>query len=154
MTMLRKTFSFQAAITVRAPAVAIYDALLVAENHLRLHPLIVAVRRLNEGENPDAIRVEITDHIRVLGLFHVVKKYEASFTGMERGRRLTFETFTSPRIHVKSTITLSSGQMDGETRVEESVQVEAPALLVGFVRKQIVAAHGEMLAKLKMLMEE
>lgn len=147
---MKKSMPFHNRILIDSPVPVIYNYLLDPTNLTRLHPLIVGVERLPSGREGSA-RVVIQDKITVLGFIPVYKKYEASFTAIELDRQLLLETFTSPGIHIRNTITLS--RVDGKTEVEEQVQVEVPAWVAGFVMKQIRYSHGEMLQRLKALIE-
>jgi ligand-binding SRPBCC domain-containing protein len=145
-----KSITFLNRIIIKAPAADIYNYLMDPQNLTHLHPLIIGVKQL-PGIRIGSARVEIQDKIIVLGLIPIYKKYEASFTAIEQDKQMLLETFTSPGIHIKNTITLAiSGK---ETKVEEQVIVEVPAWIAGFVMKQIRFSHGEMLQTLKKTLE-
>jgi ligand-binding SRPBCC domain-containing protein len=141
-----KSISFHNRISILAPAADIYNYLMEPRNLIHLHPLIIGVRPLL-SESPGSTRIEIQDKIMLLGRVPFYKKYEASFTSIEKDRQLLLETFTSPGIHIKNTITLS--ESGNETEVEEQVLVEVPAWIAGFVMKQIEFSHVEMIKSLK-----
>jgi hypothetical protein len=119
-------------------------------NLIHLHPLIIDVKLL-QIEKTGSTRVEIQDKIMLFDLIPLYKKYEASFTSIKQNQQLQLETFTSPGIHIKNTITLY--ESDFETEVDEMVHVDAPTWISKFVMKQIKFSHGEMLKSLKKTLE-
>jgi ligand-binding SRPBCC domain-containing protein len=145
-----KSISFRNRISIQAPAAEIYVYLMEPRNLPQLHPLIIGVKSLPSA-NPGSARVEIQDKMKLLGLIPVYKKYEASFTSIEQDRQMVLETFTSPGIHIKNTITLT--ESESGTEVEEQVLVEVPSWIAGFVMRQIELSHSEMLRTLKLTLE-
>lgn len=145
-----KSILFRNTITIQAPPESIYTYLMEPQNLPQLHPLIIDVKPLN-SDSADSIRVEIQDRILLMGFIPFYKKYTASFTALEPTRCMLLETFTSPRIHIQNTISLS--ETDTGTLVEEQVKLEAPGLIAGFVMKQIEFSHKEMLASVKKTLE-
>jgi hypothetical protein len=145
-----KSIPFRNRISIQAPAAKIYAYLMEPRNLPQLHPLIIGVKPLL-GASPGSVRVEIQDKIMLMGMIPVYKKYEASFASIEQDRQLVLETFTSPGIHIKNTITLT--ESESETEVGEQVLVEVPSWIAGFVKKQIEFSHGEMLRTLKIKLE-
>jgi ligand-binding SRPBCC domain-containing protein len=145
-----KSILFRNRISIQAPASKIYAYLMEPRNLPQLHPLIIGVKTL-PSTSSGSVRVEIQDKMKLMGLIPLYKKYEASFTSIEQDRRLVLETFTSPGIHIKNTITLT--ESESGTEVEEQVLVEVPSWIAGFVIKQIEFSHGEMLRTLKITLE-
>lgn len=145
-----KTISFCNNISIQAPAKDIYSYLLEPNNLPHLHPLIIDVKLL-QNQSSHSTRVEIQDKIMLFDFIPLYKKYEASFTSIKLNHQLLMETFTSPKIHIKNTITLY--ESDFETVVEEKVLVDVPMWIARFVIKQIKYSHGEMLNSLKKTLE-
>ncbi|WIG60775.1 MAG: hypothetical protein OJF49_003523 [Ktedonobacterales bacterium] len=144
--------SFSQNIFINAAPAAAIARLSEYSQHTELHPMIVAVRLLDTMSTADGgIRRDyrITDRMR-LGPFTTRFTYRASITAAPNGR-LDGEAFQFPRIHLHVT-TICQPEGDG-TRVAEEVKIDAPRLLMRTVYTQAQAAHKQLLANLKTLLE-
>jgi ligand-binding SRPBCC domain-containing protein len=141
---------FNNAVSIAAPIEQVFTFLAEPRHLVDLHPLIVGVKEL-PAEAAHTRKVEIRDKIKLFGLWPIYKTYEALITVQEPNRSLLLETFTSPGIHVRNTITMKPEH--GRTIVEEQVLVETPGYLTRFVMKQIRTSHDQMLVQLKQQLE-
>lgn len=143
---------FEQEVYVEAEPPVVIAHLGSYEHHDAIHPMIVAVRKLDPratAKGPVQRRYAITDRIR-LGPLTTRFTYLATIyqAGSEE---LVSDAYQFPRVHLRNrTRCEASG---AGTLVHEHVTVEAPRLLLGFVARQAEAAHRAMLANLKTLVE-
>jgi hypothetical protein len=147
--------SFEQTIEVAAPAEAVRAALSTLTAHDQLHPLIVSVRAMPAGAAPDGSqlrRYRIVDRVR-MGPLSLRVTYRAE-VWVDAGGAVVSDAFQSPgvHLHVVSRVTpvTSAG---GETRVDETVTIDAPRLLLGYVRAQAQQAHRDLFTNLKRCLE-
>jgi hypothetical protein len=150
--------SFEQTIVVVAPAEALRAALATLAAHDRLHPLIVSVEALPDGVAPDGSplrRYRIVDRVR-MGPLTLRVVYRAD-VAVDASGAVVSDAYQSPgvHLHVVSRVTpvAPMTQEGGQTRVDETVTVDAPRLLLGYVRAQAEQAHRALFANLKHWLE-
>lgn len=143
---------FAQTMLVAAPAEALRAALTTLTWHDQLHPMIVSVESLPDSVAPDGSplrRYRIVDHAR-MGLLTLRVRYRAD-VWVDASGSVVSDAYQSPgvRLHVVSRLT-SEGE---RTRVDESVTIDAPWLLLGYVRAQAYQSHRVLFANLKRWLE-
>lgn len=149
--------SFEQSMTVAAPVERVRAALATLTAHDRLHPLIVSVQALPGGVAADGSalsRYRIVDRVR-MGPLTLRVTYRAEIAVDATGAVVS-DAYQSPSVHlhVVARLTALPATDDApQTRVDETVTVEAPRLLLGYVRAQAQRSHQELYANLKRWLE-
>jgi hypothetical protein len=144
--------SFDHTLHIQAAPHRATRLLATLDQHPALHPLIVAVRELPSapGDAPGSRRYQITDRMK-LGPFALRFNYAAVVSLDAASGTVSSEAFQFPAIHLRNT-TRCRPEGTG-TRLDEHVEIDAPAPLIRFVREQARRAHEHMLYALKDLLE-
>ncbi|MGW0160899.1 SRPBCC family protein [Mycobacterium sp. NPDC003323] len=139
----------QRALTDVIPAApTVVRAFYIDLDNLRtLHPLIVAVRRTARtvGTGETVTRYRVRDRIP-FGRIDLPVSYTATLRVPAGGDVLT-EARQFPRVRLHGRV--SFDDVDGGTRLTERLTISAPAPLRGATVRQAVAAHTEMLARMR-----
>ena len=149
--------SFEQSMTVAAPVEQARAALVTLTAHDRLHPLIVSVQALPGGVAADGSalsRYRIVDRVR-MGPFTLRVTYRAEIAVDATGAVVS-DAYQSPGVHLHVVARLTALPATAgapQTRVDETVTVEAPRLLLGYVRAQAQRSHQELYANLKRWLE-
>jgi hypothetical protein len=150
--------SFEQTILIAAAPEAVRAALTTLAEHDRLHPLIVSVQETPSGVAPDGSalrRYRIVDHVR-LGPLTLRVTYRAE-VAVDATGAVVSDAYQAPgvHLHVISRITpiTSATPESGQTQVDESVTIDAPRLLLGYVRAQAYQSHRALFADLKRWLE-
>ncbi|MBM2619028.1 SRPBCC family protein [Actinoplanes sp. LDG1-06] len=137
------TDRFSDSVRIAAPAAVIYEHLLDPHNYIGLSPLIVAVRDVRPaGESTAYVAVE---RFR-LGPFHWDNLIRVTLTGVRPDLRVVSDVVSPGAVRLESTVDLAPD--GGATTLTESIEVEFPALLRGFVVKQASSVQKSRLAEL------
>ena len=145
-------------MVVAASADTVRTALATLTEHERLHPLIVSTQSLPDAIAPDGSvlrRYRIVDGVR-MGPLRLRVTYRAELW-VDASGAVVSDAFQSPgvRLHVVSRVTPLTPQASAneQTRVDETVTIDAPHLLLGYVRNQAQQAHRALFANLKSWLE-
>lgn len=142
---------FEQSIDIAVPPRVVHSFLGNLHHYRALHPLIERVEDLAPTrERPDAHRYRVTDRMRFGPFryrFAYVAELEATSSTEVRGT-----AWQEPGIEVRTRYRVAP--VGSGTRLHEDASIQAPRLLLGFVRRQAEAAHRETLAKLKVRLEE
>jgi polyketide cyclase/dehydrase/lipid transport protein len=142
--------SFEQSIEIGAAPEVVHDFLSDLHRHRDLHPLIERIEDLpGDPGRPAVRRYRVTDRIR-LGPLAFRIAYVAELEPFAPDLILA-AAWQSPGLELRTRYRLSPSPAG--TLVEEEVLLKAPFLLVGYAHRQAKAAHGETLAKLKVLLE-
>jgi carbon monoxide dehydrogenase subunit G len=119
------------------------------DNIAKVHPLIVAVRRLDRTPTVDGYRQDyrITDRIP-FGPFSFRTSYRVRMSVPASGD-LTAEAHQFPRVRLRTAVTFAP--TSAGTRITEHIAIEAPRLLAAVTARKAVAAHREMLVGMRRL---
>ena len=114
------------------------------DNIAAVHPLIVAVRRLERTPTADGHRqaYRITDRIS-FGPFRFRISYRVWMTVPADGD-LTAEARQFPRVRLRTVVAFAA--TPSGTRVTERIEIDTPRPLAAVTARKAVAAHREMLA--------
>ncbi|MCB9566019.1 MAG: SRPBCC family protein [Myxococcales bacterium] len=140
--------SFTCEVRIRARPERLAALLGDLRTLAELHPLI---ERVDEAPppRPGVRRFWITDRLH-LGPFRPRIRYRADVLAVSDAG-LHVEAYQRPATHVTNHTTLTP---EGElTRLHEAITIRAPRLILGYALRQAEAAHREMLARLKDLVE-
>jgi hypothetical protein len=152
--------SFEQTMVVAAPAEAVRAALSTLTAHDQLHPLIVSVQAMPAGAAPDDSplrRYRIVDRVR-MGPLSLRVSYRAE-VWVDANGAVVSDAFQSPGVHLHvvsrvTPVTSAGGETRvDETRVDETVTIDAPRLLLGYVRAQAQQAHRDLFANFKRWLE-
>lgn len=152
--------SFEQTMVVAASAETVRTALATLTEHERLHPLIVSTQALPAAIAPDGSvlrRYRIVDRVQ-MGPLRLRVTYRAELW-VDGGGAVVSDAFQSPgvQLHIVSRVTpLASDALavgHHQTRVDETVTIDAPRLLLGYVRAQAQQAHRVLFANLKRWLE-
>ena len=149
--------SFEQSITVAAPVERVRAALATLTAHDRLHPLIVSVQALPGGVAADGSalsRYRIVDRVR-MGPLTLRVTYRAEIAVDATGAVVS-DAYQSPGVHLHVVARLTALPPTAgapQTRVDETVTVEAPRLLLGYVGAQARQSHRALYANLKAWLE-
>ena len=117
------------------------------DNLRTLHPLIVAVQRTARTVGPDAYVADYRVRDRIpLGRITVPVSYTATLHVPAEGEVWT-EARQFPRVRLRGRV--SFDEVDGGTRLTERLSISAPAPLSAITVSHAVAAHTEMLARMR-----
>jgi hypothetical protein len=143
--------SFEQSIEIGAAPEVVHDFLSDLHRHRGLHPLIERIEDLPaHPARPRVRRYRVTDRIRfgpIAFRIAYVAEIEPFAPDLVLGA-----AWQSPGVEVRTRHRVTSSETGG-TLVEEEVLLVAPFLLVDYARRQAKAAHGETLAKLKVVLE-
>jgi hypothetical protein len=148
--------SFEQSITVAAPVERVRAALATLTAHDRLHPLIVSVQALPGGaaDGSALSRYRIVDRVR-MGPLTLRVTYRAE-TAVDAAGAVVSDAYQSPGVHLHVVARLTALPPTAgvpQTRVDETVTVEAPRLLLGYVGAQARQSHRALYANLKAWLE-
>ncbi len=147
------TTQFTQEIVIQAPPENVLGFLDNADNHPKIHPMVVGIRLTETTSAPDGTPVRnyaIRDRMR-LGPFTIRFTYRAAFQ-RRSGSELVFDAVQFPRIKLHNIFHFQPEGMG--TRVTEQVNIQAPRLLIKTVYEQAQHAHQQMLLNLKKQLEE
>ena len=152
--MARARFVLETRIARTSPA-RVFDELADPRRQLGLQPLLASVTELGGSIDTKtgvvARDFEAVEVFRVFGIQWFRNRIRVRVVPVEPGRRVEFEARSRPGIVVRSSFELSP---DGDgTRVTESVELRAPAVLMSIVGRESRAAHVALLANLKARLE-
>lgn len=148
---------FEQSMTVAAPVERVRAALATLTAHDRLHPLIVSVEALPGGVAADGSalsRYRIVDRVR-MGPLTLRVTYRAEIAVDATGAVVS-DAYQSPGVHLHVAAQLTALPATAgvpQTCVDETVTVEAPRLLLGYVRAQAQRSHQELYVNLKRWLE-
>jgi ligand-binding SRPBCC domain-containing protein len=146
------TAHFEQEMFIQAPPETVLGFLDNAENHPKIHPMVVGIQLIEATSAPDGAPIRsyaIRDQMQ-LGPFTIRFTYRAAFQ-RRPGGELIFDAFQFPRIKLHN---IFHFQPEGTgTRVTEQVNIQAPRLLIKTVYKQAQHAHQQMLLNLKKQLE-
>jgi hypothetical protein len=141
---------FEQSIDIAVPPRVVHAFLGNLHHYRSLHPLIERVEDLAPTRaRPDAHRYRVTDRMRFGPFryrFAYVAELEATSSTEVRGT-----AWQDPGIEVHTRYRIAP--VGSGTRLHEDASIQAPRLLLGFVRRRAEAAHRETLAKLKARLE-
>ncbi|MFI5276784.1 MAG: SRPBCC family protein [Ktedonobacterales bacterium] len=148
--------SFEQSITVAAPVERVRAALATLTAHDRLHPLIVSVQALPGGaaDGSALSRYRIVDRVR-MGPLTLRVTYRAEIA-VDAAGAVVSDAYQSPGVHLHVVARLTALPPTAgvpQTRVDETVTVEAPRLLLGYVGAQARQSHRALYANLKAWLE-
>ena len=137
---------FSLSIEIAASPEAVHDFLADLHRVSALHPLIVRIDELPaDPARPRARRFRVVDRLK-LGPLPLRIRYRAEIDATSPLEiRATARQFPAIELRTHYRLTPIAG---GATRLSEQVDVTAPRMLIGTVRRQAHAAHRETLEKL------
>ena len=147
-----KEAKFEQQLFIEAPVEACFGYLSAIDKQVQLHPLIVSVREVDRGRNPQDEQYyvwEVTDRLLMWGVSFKVK-YQTKMT-LGDAPSIRHDARQTMGIVVSAQTTFQSQGVG--TLVQETVTVHAPGLLLGYTARQAQMAHQKMLINLKALLE-
>jgi polyketide cyclase/dehydrase/lipid transport protein len=145
---------FEKSIWICAPPAAVFAHLSEPRNFLGLQPLLVELREIRRGSDPEGRptrRFETVEKLRLAGFFPFRNRIEGLLTLVSDGEAVAVEVWSRPRLVLRSLYRLCPE--GGGTRVVEAVAIDCPSLLAHPVRRQAERAHDRLLAALKERLE-
>ena len=150
-----KHTEFTVSIQIKTTPRTAYDHLANLDNHPGLQPLIVEAKEMERGEDGQGHQTKrfySVEQFRFLGLIPYKNKIEVLMTMFPEQDMLVQEVDSFPNIYLRSETRFEL--VDGGTAVTETVAIDSPALLMGYVRKTAVSAHETMMKNLKTRLEK
>jgi len=142
---------FEHAAEIAVPRARLHAFLCALENFSPLHPLIESIRAIPpRPARPNARWYRVVDRIPV-GPFRLKAVYTAAIEAVADDE-VQGEAWQSPGVHLLTRYRLEALGPE-RTRLVETVGVDAPFGLRGFVARQASASHRVTLLKLKALLE-
>ena len=147
--MAEATFALDVEIK-RSPA-EVTDFLANLENFASLHPLIESITKTEStNDDPGPRYYEVVDRIP-FGPFSFRTEYRASIERVS-DVEVHGNAWQSPGIRVRTVYRMQGSA--GGTHLYESVSIEAPRILAGYVARKARDAHAETLARIKSFLED
>jgi hypothetical protein len=140
-------------IRIAVPADVVFAHLSDPMSYLGLQPLLASVTEITDARTAaeGARRFRSTEIVRLLGVLPYRNRITWRMQVRPQERRIEFETRSFPRIRLEAAYTLIS---EGPVSVvTDTVRIDCPRWLRGFVGAQATAAHAALLANLKARLE-
>jgi len=141
--------AFERDVTIDAPLTRVFAELGTPARFLGLQPLLTDVREIASA--PDTRAFEATERVRILGPIALRSRLHVELRLDPERARIAFATRAPLGIRLHGDFTLAP--VETGTRVVESVTVECPRWLAGFVLPQAMRAQEALLANLKRRLE-
>lgn len=153
--MARGGFTVETEVVVE-PA-EVYAHLLEPENQLGLQPLLTgieAIERDRDEAGRQRSRFETVERFRLAGALSYDNRIRVECIGLELDRRVGFTAWSRPGIVVHSEFLLETIGGGRATRVVESLEIEAPRLLLGITLRIARRAHAQLVENLRIRMAD
>jgi hypothetical protein len=143
-----KQGTFAKEIFIRSDAKTVMNVIAEYSSHHKIHPLIVKVERATE-EPAGVRRYFITDSLQ-WGPFKFKIKYRADILSVTEDTVHT-EAYQAPQTTITNVTKVTP--KDGGVVLQETVTLRSPDMLFGYAFQQAESAHGEMLERIKLYLE-
>jgi hypothetical protein len=132
---------------VAAPPARVREFYVDLDNMRLVHPLVVSVRTVARSDTADGYvqTYRVRDRIP-LGPVTVRTRYVARLQVPATGDVIA-EARQFPWVRLRSVVAFD--EIDGDTRIVERMQIQAPRLLAAVTVREAVGAHTEMLANIR-----
>lgn len=139
---------FEKEIFIQSDAKTVINVIADYSQHPKIHPLIIKVERA-QNEPAGVRRYFITDSLH-WGPFKFKIKYQADVIAVTGD---TIHTEAYPSLGTSVTNVTKITPKENGVALHETVTINAPNILFGYVFKQAEVAHEEMLQRIKKFME-
>ena len=149
-----KSINLSKEIHIQAEATAVYAHLANIANHPGLQPLVVETREIERGmdtEGHNVIDFFSIELFRFLGVISYRNKIRVKMIQIPEESRIIHEVKSFPNIRLVSHTTFQADEAG--TAVRETIHIDTPNLVAGFVRKTADSAHDALLRNLKARLE-
>lgn len=149
-----KSINLSKTIHIQAAATAVYNHLANITNHPGLQPLIVAAQEIDrhvDDQGHTVIHFYSIEKFSFLGFIPYHNKIRVKMTQIPEEHCLIQEVDSFPNIRLVSR-TIFQADHQGTT-VTETLHIDTPNLVAGFVQKTADSAHDTLLQTLKARLE-
>lgn len=149
-----KHTEFTVSVHINTTPQAAYAHLANLDNHPGLQPLVIATEELERGEDAQGYQTKCfysIEQFRFLGFIPYKNKIKVLMTLFPEANTIVHEVNSFPNIYLRSETRFA--EVEGGTAVSETVAIDCPDLLMGYVRKTAVSAHEVLMQNLKTRLE-
>lgn len=150
-----KAIQIKKTIHIAAETTAVYAHLADITNHPGLQPLVVETQELGRGVDEaghTVVHFFSIEQFRFLGFLPYRNKIRVKMVQAPEENLIIHEVDSFPNIRLISQ-THFEPEEGGGTAVSETLHIDTPNLLAGFVQKTADAAHEALLQNLKARLE-
>lgn len=140
---------FEREVTIRARAPRVFAELAEPARFLGLQPLLTSVRELAGA--PGTRTFAATERVPLVGALALPSRLRVELRPDAAAQRIAFATRAPLGIRLRGAFAVT--EVDGATRVVESVEVECAGWLRNFVLPAAIRAQEALLANLKQRLE-
>ena len=143
---------FEVRVQVVAPPAEVYAHLLEPRSQLGLQPLLTRIEGVEydrDGSGRARARFEAIERLRFVGFVRYDNRIRVECVGLLRNRRIGFTAWSRPGIVVHSEFALEPRGDGSQTRVVESVEIEAPGILLAMTLRIARRAHERLVLSLR-----
>ena len=150
-----KNIEFTVSVHIKTSPQTAYEHLANLDNHPGLQPLVVATEALERGQDAQGHQTKrfySIEQFHFLGFIPYKNKIKVLMTLLPEANTIVQEVDSFPNIYLRSETCFAAA--DGGTTVTETVIIDCPDLLLGYVRKTAVSAHEVLMQNLKARLEK